>query len=90
MNEYKEILTGAIIGDIVGSIYEFDNHKTENPYDFELFTPDCFFTDDTVMTIAVAEAYFGVPEDLAETAKSYLPEEMLDVLDAFSQRMSEK
>ena len=44
---------GAIIGDIVGSIYEFHNIKTK---DFELFSPDCFFTDDTVMTVAVAKA----------------------------------
>ena len=52
----KNALIGAIIGDIVGSIYEFENHKTEDIYDFELFTEECFFTDDTVMTIAVAEA----------------------------------
>ena len=46
-------MLGAIIGDIVGSIYEFDNIKTK---DFELFDRECFFTDDTVMSIAVAEA----------------------------------
>jgi len=44
---------GAIIGDIVGSIYEFHNIKTK---DFEFFSPKCFFTDDTVMTVAVAKA----------------------------------
>ena len=44
---------GAIIGDIVGSIYEFDNIKTK---DFPLFSSDCEFTDDTVMTVAVARA----------------------------------
>ena len=33
LNEYKEILTGAIIGDIVGSIYEFDNHITATETD---------------------------------------------------------
>ena len=38
-------MLGAIIGDIVGSIYEFDNIKTK---DFELFDRECFFTDDTV------------------------------------------
>ncbi len=46
-------MIGAILGDIVGSVYEFDNIKTK---EFELFTDDCFFTDDSVMTIAVAEA----------------------------------
>ena len=46
-------MIGAILGDIVGSIYEFDNIKTK---EFELFDKECFFTDDTVMTIAIAEA----------------------------------
>ena len=46
-------MLGAIIGDIVGSIYEFDNIKTKK---FNLFSNEMFFTDDTVMTIAVAEA----------------------------------
>lgn len=46
-------MLGAIIGDIVGSVYEWNNIKTK---DFPLFRKDCFFTDDTVMTCAVAEA----------------------------------
>ena len=45
-------MLGAIIGDIVGSVYEFDNIKTK---DFELFKPCCEFTDDTVLTVAIAE-----------------------------------
>ncbi len=45
-------MKGAIIGDIVGSVYEFHNIKTK---DFPLFSDKCFFTDDTVMTIAVAQ-----------------------------------
>ena len=44
---------GAIAGDILGSVHEFNPVKTK---DFELFGPDCSFTDDTVMTVAVAEA----------------------------------
>ena len=44
-------MLGAIVGDIVGSVYEWDNIKTK---DFPLFRDDCFFTDDTVMTCAVA------------------------------------
>ena len=46
-------MIGAIIGDIAGSIYEFHNIKTT---DFPIISDDCFFTDDTVMTVAVAEA----------------------------------
>ncbi len=46
-------MMGAIIGDIVGSRFEFNNHKSKI---FTLFTPKCFFTDDTVMTLAVANA----------------------------------
>jgi len=46
-------MLGAIIGDIVGSRFEFNNHLST---DFELFTTDCGFTDDTICTIAVADA----------------------------------
>ncbi len=51
---------GAIIGDIVGSVYEFNNIKTK---EFELFKPECFFTDDTVMTVAVAKALLDSKEN---------------------------
>jgi type I restriction enzyme M protein len=44
---------GAIIGDIAGSRFEFNNHRSK---EFKLFTQWDFFTDDTVMTIAVAKA----------------------------------
>lgn len=44
---------GAIIGDIVGSVYEWNNIKTK---DFPLFHRCCGFTGDSVLTIAVAEA----------------------------------
>lgn len=43
---------GAIIGDIVGSVYEFHNTKD---YNFHLLTTKSRFTDDTVMTLAVAK-----------------------------------
>lgn len=46
-------MLGAIIGDIVGSRFERNNYKAT---DFEFFTDDCHFTDDTVMTVAVAKA----------------------------------
>lgn len=52
---------GAILGDIIGSPYEFDmGGKTK---DFPLFSEDSYFTDDTVMTIAVAEAFMEAPDD---------------------------
>lgn len=52
---------GAILGDIIGSPYEFDlGNKTK---DFPLFTQASEFTDDTVMTIAVADAFLGAPQD---------------------------
>ena len=47
------MILGAIIGDIVGSIYEFNNIKSK---EFELFKANSCFTDDTVMTLAVASA----------------------------------
>ena len=46
-------MLGAIIGDIVGSRWEFSEPPKEN---FELFTPDCSYTDDTICTIAIADA----------------------------------
>lgn len=46
-------MLGAIIGDIVGSRFERHNHKSK---DFELFTDQCRFTDDTAMTVAIAKA----------------------------------
>ena len=46
-------MIGAIIGDIVGSRFEFNNHRSK---DFDLFTEDCHVTDDSIMTLAVAKA----------------------------------
>ncbi len=46
-------MLGAIIGDIVGSRFERNSHKSK---DFELFTDQCRFTDDTAMTVAIAKA----------------------------------
>ena len=45
-------MLGAIIGDIVGSPYEFHNIKRK---EFELFCDKCCFTDDTILTCATAE-----------------------------------
>lgn len=63
-------MMGAIVGDIVGSVYEWHNIKTK---DFPLFRDDCFFTDDTVMTCAVAEAVMngGERDDFIDAMKKY-------------------
>ena len=45
-------MLGAIIGDMVGSVYEFDNIKTT---DFPFFSQRSIYTDDSIMTVAVAE-----------------------------------
>ena len=46
-------MIGAIAGDIIGSVYEFNNIKTK---DFILFSDKCFFTDDSILTIALADS----------------------------------
>lgn len=46
-------MLGAIIGDIVGSRFEFHNIKSK---EFELFTEECHITDDSIMTLAVYQA----------------------------------
>ena len=63
-------MLGAIIGDIVGSVYEWNNIKTK---EFPLFRDDCFFTDDTVMTIATADALMkcGQPDDFIDSYKKW-------------------
>jgi ADP-ribosyl-[dinitrogen reductase] hydrolase len=49
-------MLGAVAGDIIGS--RFEGHPSP-PCDFELFHPDCRFTDDTVCALAVADALLG-------------------------------
>lgn len=61
-------MIGAIIGDIVGSRFEWDNHRSK---DFDLLTHKCFFTDDSVMSLAVCDALMkcqGDYSDLGEQA----------------------
>lgn len=45
-------MIGAIIGDTVGSVYEFNNIRSKN---FKMFAKNSFLTDDSIMTLAVAE-----------------------------------
>lgn len=52
---------GAILGDMIGAPYEFDRgNKTK---DFEMFNDRVCFTDDSVMTIAVADALMRISND---------------------------
>lgn len=60
-------MLGAMIGDYVGSVYEFNNCRSE---EFELFSPRCFFTDDSVMSIAVAQALMDWLDDGRELASA--------------------
>ena len=55
---------GAILGDIIGSPYEFDRGTKTKA--FPLFSPASEFTDDTVMTIAVAEAFLDATAEADE------------------------
>ena len=57
-------MLGAIVGDIIGSAYEFNNTKRK---EFHLFTPRSKFTDDTVMTLAVARWLCDEKEHRKET-----------------------
>ena len=45
-------MLGAVIGDIAGSRFEFDNYRHT---DFDIFSPDSNFTDDTICTVAIAD-----------------------------------
>ena len=60
-------MIGAIAGDIIGSVYEHNNIKTKQ---FELFHPACSFTDDTVLTVALADAILN-DKDYASLMKAY-------------------
>ncbi|MHB1454291.1 MAG: ADP-ribosylglycohydrolase family protein [Saccharofermentanales bacterium] len=69
-------MLGAIIGDIVGSRYEFNNHRYK---EFELLTDECEATDDSIMTLSVAKAIMETakmmdrPNDGDEASNEYYP-----------------
>jgi ADP-ribosyl-[dinitrogen reductase] hydrolase len=60
-------ILGAIAGDVIGSVYEWNNIKTT---DFDLYNPECGFTDDTVLTIAIADSILN-KKDFAKTIWEY-------------------
>lgn len=60
-------MLGAIAGDVIGSIYEFNNIRTK---DFPLFSAGCSYTDDTILTVALAECLLD-GGDFAAAMKRY-------------------
>ena len=62
------MLYGAIIGDIAGSVWEFDDSMRSKPE--KLFSDGCQFTDDTVMTVAVADALMN-DKPIAKTLRDW-------------------
>ncbi|MBQ9428078.1 MAG: ADP-ribosylglycohydrolase family protein [Clostridia bacterium] len=69
-------MLGAIIGDIVGSPYEFDAHKSK---DFNFFSPNARPTDDSIMTIAVGCACVETDPHDEESFKRVLVERMREL-----------
>ena len=57
-------MIGAILGDIIGSPYEFDRGSKRK--DFPLFSEESTYTDDTVMTLAVAKAFLEAQLDASD------------------------
>ena len=66
---------GAILGDIIGSPYEFD--RGEKTKDFPLFSERSEYTDDSIMTLAVADAFLQADgADSEEALKNHLVERL--------------
>lgn len=60
-------MLGAIIGDIVGSRFEWNNHRDKN---FEFLTYKCFPTDDSIMSLAIAQAILVSKPDHSDLSKN--------------------
>ncbi len=60
-------MIGAIVGDIAGSRFEWDNHRSK---DFELLSKNCFFTDDSVMSLAVCDALLHCSPDYSDLGRA--------------------
>lgn len=60
-------MLGAIIGDIVGSRFEWNNHRSK---DFEFLTYKCFPTDDSIMSLAIAQAILVSKKDHSDLSKN--------------------
>lgn len=60
-------MLGAIIGDIVGSRFEWNNHRSKN---FEFLTYKCFPTDDSIMSLAIAQAILVSKKNYSDLSKN--------------------
>ena len=60
-------MLGAIIGDIVGSRFEFNNYRHK---DFDFFTDQCVLTDDSIMTLAIAKSILMSQPDYSDLSKN--------------------
>ncbi len=59
-------MIGAIIGDIAGSRFEWHNHRSKQ---FDLLASDCFFTDDSIMSLAVCDALLHCRPDYSNLSQ---------------------
>lgn len=59
-------MLGAIIGDIVGSRFEWDNYRAK---DFDFLNYKCFFTDDSVMSLAICKALLDCKNDFSDLSE---------------------
>lgn len=71
---------GAILGDMIGSPYEFDRGNKSK--EFPLFSPRSTYTDDSVMTLAVAEAFLELPPEAEDET---IRQKLTDTLRCFGQ-----
>ena len=69
MPKSYDVLLGTIIGDISGSRFEILNTKNRN---FEFFHKNCRFTDDSVMTLAIAKAFLKSNNDYSNGQKKWI------------------
>lgn len=56
-------MLGAIIGDLVGSRFQWENNRSK---EFEFLTYKCFPTDDSIMTLALAQAILASKPDYSD------------------------
>ncbi len=69
-------MLGAIYGDMVGSIYDFTGFKS---YDFVMFSDECTFTDDSLMTLAIAKTLLVEGLDDVESLKEKTISNMVEI-----------
>ncbi len=67
IQQKRHTILGAIAGDVIGSVYEWNNCKS---VDCELYNKEADFTDDSVLTVAIADAIIH-KKDFAKTVWQY-------------------